>query len=138
MKIVVLWILLVATVVAQAAEVVRTEANNGNLLMEDVPAVPQAVVSDLNRFQNVRSASVLDWTEDGQSLYIKTRFAEVSQIHRVDMPRGARHQLTFFKEPVGSVVRRPGHAELLLPETQEGRSFHSCLRLTRIMARREC
>ena len=90
MNSIVLGIVLASAGVVQAAEVVRTEANNGNLLMEDVPAVPQSVVSDLNRFQNVRSASVLDWTEDGQSLYISTRFADVSQIHRVDAPRGAR------------------------------------------------
>ena len=123
MKIIALGIFLITSGVAQAAEVVRTEANNGNLVMEDVPEVPQSVVNDLNRFQNVRSASALDWTEDGQSLFIRTRFAQVSQVHRVDMPRGARHQLTFFKEPIGSVVRRPGHAELLFTRDAGGAEF---------------
>ena len=33
------------------AEVVVTEANNGNLVMENIPAVPQSVVSDLNRYR---------------------------------------------------------------------------------------
>lgn len=123
MKSIVLGIVLASASAVHAAEIVRTEANNGNLLMEDVPVVPQSVVSNLNRFQNVRSASVLDWTQDGQSLYISTRFADVSQIHRVDGPRGARHQITFSKEPVGSVVRRPGHAELLFTRDAGGAEF---------------
>ena len=46
------------------AEVVVTEANNGNLVMEDIPSVPQSVVSDLNRYQNVRSASFQTWAEE--------------------------------------------------------------------------
>ena len=36
------------------------------------------------------------------------RFGDVSQIHRVDMAGGARHQITFFDEPVGSMSRQPG------------------------------
>ncbi len=35
------------------ADVTRTEANSGNLIMEDIPVIPQSVVADLNRYQNV-------------------------------------------------------------------------------------
>ena len=107
----------------QAVDFVRTKANNSNLVMENVPRVPQSVISDLNRFQNVRSASMLAWTEDGESLYVSTRFAEVNQIHRVDTPRGMRHQLTFFNEPVGAVTRRPGHTDLLFTRDADGAEF---------------
>ena len=31
------------------AEVIRSEANNGNIVMEDVPPIPPEVISDLNR-----------------------------------------------------------------------------------------
>ena len=37
-----------------AAGISRTEANNGNLVMEEIPEIPQSIVSDLNRYQNVR------------------------------------------------------------------------------------
>ena len=46
-----------------SADVVRSEANNGNLLMEDVPPIPQSVVADLNRYQNTRSAGFRGWDE---------------------------------------------------------------------------
>ncbi|MAG76214.1 MAG: TetR family transcriptional regulator, partial [Colwelliaceae bacterium] len=89
------------------AEVNVRTANNGNLVMEDVPKIPQQIVDDLNRYQNVRSAPFRGFTKDGESIYIATRFGDVSQLHRVDMAGGARHQLTFFKEPISGVSRQP-------------------------------
>ncbi|MBT8423297.1 MAG: S9 family peptidase, partial [Gammaproteobacteria bacterium] len=97
--------------------------NDGNLILEDIPAIPQEVANDLNRFQNVRSAGVIDWTADGESIYISTRFADVNQIHRVDQPGGARHQLTFFSEPVGGVERQPGSRLLTFTQDAGGSEF---------------
>jgi len=123
MRLIAAAIVLVLAGGAQAYDFVRTKANNSNLVMEDVPHIPQSVISELNRFQNVRSASFLEWTRDGQSIYVSTRFAEVNQIHRVDMPGGARRQLTFFNEPVGEVKRRPGHSELVFTRDTDGTEF---------------
>lgn len=95
-----------------SAEVEVRKMNNGNLVLEDIPAIPESVVNDLSRFQNVRSAPVRGWTRDGQSLYISTRFDDVSQLHRVDKPGGSRSQLTFFKEPLRSISRQP-HGDLI-------------------------
>ena len=64
---------------AAQADVVRTEANNGNLVMEDVPEIPASVVRDLNRYQNVRSAGFSDWTEDGEGEPIR-RYAAFNEI----------------------------------------------------------
>ena len=89
------------------AEVNRSEANNGNLVMEDVPPIPPEIISDLNRYQNVRSAGFQDWTEGGDGIFVTTRFGDVSQIHHVGHPGGARTQLTFFNEPTGGVSRQP-------------------------------
>jgi dipeptidyl aminopeptidase/acylaminoacyl peptidase len=105
------------------AEVERRTLNDGNLILEDIPAIPQTIVDDLNRYQNVRSASFLDWTADGESLYVSTRFGEVEQIHRVDMPGGARHQLTFFDEPVSQVSRRPEGSQLIFAMDAGGNEF---------------
>ncbi|NMP30124.1 S9 family peptidase [Thalassotalea sp. M1531] len=90
-----------------SAEVQTRTANNGNLVMEDVPEIPAQIVQDLNQYQNVRSAPFRGFTHDGSSILVSTRFGEVSQLHRVDMAGGARHQLTFFKEPIGSVTKQP-------------------------------
>ena len=82
-------------------------ANNGNVVLSGIPEIPSEIGQRLARYQNVRGAAFRGWTRDGQSMYISTRFGEVSQLHRVDMPLGARNQLTFFKEPVGQASRRP-------------------------------
>ena len=116
-------VILAASSVVAADAVQRTEANNGNLIMEDIPAIPDQIVNDLNRFQNVRSASFRDWTENGQGVYISTRFGDVTQIHRVDMPGGARQQITFYKEPVGGVSRQPGGRNLIFTRDTGGSEF---------------
>jgi len=105
------------------ADVERRELNDGQLVLEDIPEIPQSVVDDLNRYQNVRSGSVLDWSADGRSLYISTRFGEVTQIHRVDMPAGARTQITFFDEPVGAVSRQPQGSMLVFSKDVGGSEF---------------
>jgi dipeptidyl aminopeptidase/acylaminoacyl peptidase len=114
---------------ASSSDVVRTTANNGNLVMEDVPPIPEAVVEDLNRFQNVRHASLLDWSVDSRSLFVNARFSDVNQIHRVDMPMGARRQLTFFDEPIGLVKRRPGRSDLLFTRDAGGSEFAQLMML---------
>ena len=101
------------TLPAAAEEAIeRRTANSGNIVMESIPEVPDAIIEQLNRYQNVRSAAFQDWSLSGDSLYISTRFGDVNQIHRVKMPGGAREQLTFFPEPIGQVVRQP-EGELL-------------------------
>ena len=75
---------------AAPAEVITTETNNGNLVMQDVPPIPAALVASLNRYQNVRSASFLDWTQDGNGIFVSTRFGDVNQVHRVGHAGGAR------------------------------------------------
>ncbi len=108
---------------AAAEEVAQTFANDGNLVMEGVPAIPADIVDGLNRYQNVRSASFRAWTEDGSGIYVATRFADVPQLHRVDIPGGARQQLTFNKEPLGGISSQPQGAALLLTRDAGGSEF---------------
>ncbi len=105
------------------AEPVTRTANNGNLVMEDVPEIPADIVDSLNRYLNVRSASFREWAADGRSLYITTRFADVSQLHRVAMPGGARHQVTFFDEPIGGISRQPGGSSIIFTRDAGGSEF---------------
>ena len=76
-----------------AQDVDRRTANSGNVVLEDVPEIPAEIGQALERYQNVRSAGLAGWSADGESIYIETRFAEVSQLHRVDEPGGMRRQL---------------------------------------------
>jgi dipeptidyl aminopeptidase/acylaminoacyl peptidase len=108
---------------ASMAEVTTTETNNGNLVMQDVPAIPAALVASLNRYQNVRSASFLDWTLDGSGIYISTRFGNVNQVHLVSHPGGAREQITFFDEPVGALQRQPGGSKMVFTMDAGGSEF---------------
>lgn len=115
-------ILLTVSVVLADEIVVRT-VNDGNLVMEDIPPIPEEIVESLNRYQNVRSATLRGWTAAGDGILIATRFGDVNQIHRVDMPGGARHQLTFYDEPVGSVSRQPGGSNILFSRDAGGSEF---------------
>ena len=108
---------------AVAADVVRSEANNGNLVMEDVPPIPQSVVEDLNRYQNVRSAGFVAWDEAGEGVFVRTRFGDVPQLHHVAQPGGARTQLTFFDEPIGGVLRQPGGSRMVFTMDAGGSEF---------------
>jgi len=109
--------------VASAADVSRTSANNGNLIMEDVPEIPADIVDGLNRYQNVRSASFRAWSDDGSGIFVSTRFGDVTQLHRVDMPGGARRQLTFYKEPLGGISGQPHGSDLIVSRDAGGSEF---------------
>ncbi|HJR53188.1 MAG TPA: prolyl oligopeptidase family serine peptidase [Gemmatimonadota bacterium] len=102
----------------------RRTALDGSVVLEDAPEIPPRVVDALNRYQSVRSAGLVDWTADGRGIYVGTRFADVTQIHRVDMPGGARRQLTFFEEPVSGSARRPEGDEVLFSMDEGGSEFY--------------
>lgn len=73
-----------------------------NLVTENIPEIPSALIDKMNQYQNMRSASFSNWSPDGKSMLMATRFGETAQLHIIDHPGGARKQITFFKEPVGS------------------------------------
>ncbi|MEL6338310.1 MAG: alpha/beta fold hydrolase [Myxococcota bacterium] len=107
----------------EASSVDKRVLNDGNLILEDVPEIPEELVEKLNRYQNVRSAGFLEWTEDGDALYVSTRFGDVSQVHRVDGPGGARHQMTYFREPIGALARQPSSSQLSFTRDAGGNEY---------------
>lgn len=78
---------------------------NANLVVQGVPRIPSAVYEQLQRYQNTRSAQLLDWLGDG--VLIATRFGDTTQLHRVEEPLGMRRQITFFDEPVRGATAHP-------------------------------
>jgi dipeptidyl aminopeptidase/acylaminoacyl peptidase len=115
--------LLLAPLPGSTAEPTQRTVNNGQLILQDVPEIPPALATRLLQYQNTRSARFLDWTEDGNGMYIRTRFDEISQIHLVSKPGGARRQLTWFEDPPGQVERRSNGRELAFTMDRSGSEF---------------
>ena len=94
--------------------------NDGMLILQGVPEIPDDMVARLRQYQSVRSASLVGWTRNGRNLFIRTRLDDTVQVHRVYSPGGARQQTTYFGAPVGRVVRRPGSDELVIQMDSDG------------------
>lgn len=101
-------------------EIGRRTANDGRVMLEDVPEIPARIGEALRPFHHIRSATVQDFSLDGESIYVSTRFAATQQLHRVDRPAGARRQLTFEDEPVQDARRRPGDEGLVFLKDRGG------------------
>ncbi len=86
-----------------AASTYEGRRQEGQLVIEDIPEIPQEIADKYLQYSNIRGASFAGWNIFGDGVFIKTRFAETSQVHHVGMAGGARKQLTFFSEPVGGV-----------------------------------
>ncbi len=111
-------------------EVETRTLNDGNLILEDIPEIPREVFLDLYQFQNVRAAAFRSWAPNSQRLYVSTGFGDVDSIHSVDMPLGARRQVTFFEEPVGGIAGQPGRDRLAFTRDAGGSEFAQIFLLT--------
>lgn len=72
----------------------------GNMILEDVPEIPEDIKSRIQQYQNTRSASFVDWLPNDQGILMATRFGNTAQLHTINKIGGARNQITFFEEPV--------------------------------------
>jgi dipeptidyl aminopeptidase/acylaminoacyl peptidase len=113
-------LLILLPLASAGGDVSHWTTNNDQLILQDVPAIPATLVDRLNQYQSVRSAAFLDWTRDSKSIYIRTRFGDISQVHKVHAAGGARVQMTWFREPVGQVSRRDKADELALTMDEGG------------------
>lgn len=109
-----------------------------NLWTSGVPAVPPALSQRVQQYLESRSAQLLDVSGDGQQVLISTRFGDVNQLHLVEMPLGARTQLTFTKEPINRARFLPGNPQVIfyLQDTGGG-EFFQVLKLDRRTGRSE-
>ena len=113
-------VFLTAMLAASAADVERREV--GPLVLENVPETPADVAERMRQFQNVRSASLIDFAADGNGLLVSTRFGETAQLHHVAEPGGARTQLTFYDEPLRGVLPHPTDPDRMLLSRDVGGS----------------
>jgi dipeptidyl aminopeptidase/acylaminoacyl peptidase len=85
-----------------------------------VPPIPLDHLEGLLPYENIRGALLMDWHPKERRMLIRTRFAESPQIHEVTTPLGTRNQLTFFREPMGAGLYRPGRPDEMLYSIDEG------------------
>lgn len=97
----------------------------GNMVLEDVPEVPEDIKSRIQQYQNTRSASFEDWLPNDEGILISTRFGNTTQLHTVNSPNGSRNQITFFDEPVtnGSFCPSPNFNGFLFTKDIGGNEF---------------
>ncbi len=82
-----------------------------NLVVDGVPTIPAAVVDGVGRYTEFRSAGLSSWHPQKLEMLISTRFGDVTQVHLVKTPGGARTQLTFFPERVTGASFQPTKGE---------------------------
>ena len=82
-------------------------APNENLVVENIPPIPQSLADQADRYTNFRSAFFASWHPTKREMLVATRFADTFQIHQVKMPGGARTQLTFYVDDVRSAMYPP-------------------------------
>jgi dipeptidyl aminopeptidase/acylaminoacyl peptidase len=80
---------------------------NENLVVEGIPTIPTRLAERVDRYTQFRAASLSTWHPTKREMLISTRFADVAQVHQVQMPMGARQQLTFFPERVSGSSFQP-------------------------------
>lgn len=85
-----------------------------NLVVDGVPPLPASLVESVRRYTEARSATLLDWHPSERRILMSTRFGNSNQVHMLKMPGGARQQLTFFSEPVGSASYDPRNASFFV------------------------
>jgi len=108
---------------AGATEVQRRTVNDGQLILEDIPEIPQSLPQTLARYQDINTTRLVGWSKDSEQIFIKTQTGDVTQLHRVEKPRGERRQLTFGEEPVGEVLLQPGSDLMALTRDEGGDEF---------------
>ncbi|MCP3136578.1 S9 family peptidase [Pyxidicoccus xibeiensis] len=109
-----------------------------NLWVSNVPAVPPELRQRLDQYLEARSASLSDVSGDGKQMLISTRFADTNQLHVVEMPMGARTQLTFTDEPINQAKFHPGNPQVVYYlQDKGGGEFFQVFKLDRRTGRSE-
>lgn len=109
-----------APVLAAEGDNAAVEPKPAALVADGVPAVPAELAAATRAYLENRGASFVGWNPVDKSMLIATRFANTAQIHRVAMPMGARQQLTFEAEPVGTAIWAPKTADIMLVQKDVG------------------
>ncbi|MFA9200889.1 MAG: prolyl oligopeptidase family serine peptidase [Cypionkella sp.] len=89
------------------------------LTADGMPALPATLAERARPYMEARAAGFAGWDPKTRAVLIATRFANVPQLHRVEMPLGARTQISFEAEPVGGSYA-PQQGDVLLVSKDRG------------------
>ncbi len=99
------------------------------MVVEGMPPLTAGLREQVGRYLEFRASLFQDWHPRRRDVLITTRFAETAQLHLVQMPEGARRQLTFLPEPVASGTFQPGTgAAILFSQDRGGGEFFQLYR----------
>jgi dipeptidyl aminopeptidase/acylaminoacyl peptidase len=115
-----------APLAAQRAALVPNE----NLFADGLPPIPAALVDEVRKYSESRTAVLVDWHPVKREILISTRFGDAPQLHAVAMPAGARRQLTFFPDRVNGGWYQPTRGDyLVFSKDTGGNEFYQLFRL---------
>lgn len=87
---------------------------NENLIAENILPIPKTLNQALKKYSESRNAGIADIHPNGKEIIAVTRFASTNQLHKISVPMGARKQITFFDEPVGTASYEPVKGDYLI------------------------
>ena len=94
--------------------------SSSTLILQGTPEPGSELRDRLGRYLDTRWAKLEAISDDGTTLLVTTRFGQTQQLHRVNAPLGARHQLTFVDEPVSNASFVPGVTSAVLYTRDRG------------------
>jgi len=100
------------------------------LVADGIPPVPAALADASRPYMEFRTAGHAGWNPNRRALLISTRFGNTAQLHEVNMPMGARRQLTFEQDALSgaSWARKTGNV-LIVQKDVGGSEFWQLYRL---------
>lgn len=87
---------------------------NENLIAENILPIPKTLNQAIKKYSESRNAGIASVHPNGKEIIAVTRFGSTNQLHKITIPMGARKQLTFFDEPVGTASYEPVKGEYLI------------------------
>jgi hypothetical protein len=103
-----------------AQETKNSVVPNENLITENIPEISKELANQVKKYSESRGASLATIHPAGNEIIISTRFGNTAQIHRMTQSMGARTQITFFDEPIGSATYEPVKGNYLIYSRDAG------------------
>jgi dipeptidyl aminopeptidase/acylaminoacyl peptidase len=89
--------------------------------VDNVPPIPLSIVDAVAPYGQFRQARLLGWHPTARRILIATAFGNVTQVHEVRSPGGARTQLTFYRDGVtGGASYDPGGTYIVFRKDTSG------------------
>jgi hypothetical protein len=99
---------------ADTAATVPSVEKPAALVVDGIPAVPQALADSTRPYMEFRTALFKSWNPADRSVLITTRFGNTAQLHQVKAPNAARTQLSFEADGIAFAAWAPSKGDVLL------------------------